>query len=172
MAERTIRKLGDPALREVCKPVTEITPNIIKLLDDMAETLYAAPGRAGLSAPQVGIAKRIAVMDCGDGLIELINPEIMRMSGKQVGPEACLSIPGFIGTVKRADFVTVKTLTRTGDEMVMECKGFLARCMQHEIDHLNGVLYIDHVKQGHLYHELTKERVDVLEMIRISRRNG
>lgn len=171
MAERIIRMVGDPVLREVCKPVPGITPNVLKLLDDLVETLYAAPNRAGLAAPQVGVAKRIAVMDTGDGLVELINPEIVEQSGEQFGPEACLSMPGMIGTVKRADYVKVKTLTRSGEEIFVEGEGHLARCMQHEIDHLNGVLFIDHVAPGHLFNEHSHERLDVYELIRISRQN-
>jgi peptide deformylase len=149
----------------------DITSGLIKLLDDLAETLYAAPERAGLAAPQVGIPKRIAVMDLGDGLIELINPEIIKAKGTQVGPEACLSIPGVMGTVKRAKHVVVKTWNRSGEEILIEAKGPLARCLQHEIDHLNGILFIDHVRQGHLFNEHTKEPLDVLEMIRISRQH-
>ncbi|UFJ40751.1 peptide deformylase [Brevibacillus humidisoli] len=171
MAERSIRKIGDPVLRAVCKPVPKITPNVLKLLDDMGETLYATPNRAGLAAPQVGIAKRIVVMDCGEGLIELINPEIVKTAGEQTGPEACLSIPGVYGYVKRARYVKVKTLTRSGDEVFYEGEDDLAVCMQHEIDHLNGVLYIDHVQQGQLFHEQSNKPLNVLEMINLSRRN-
>lgn len=169
MAERIIKKLGDPVLREVCRPVPKITSNILKLLDDMAETLHAAPNRAGLAAPQIGIAKRIVVIDLGDGLIELINPEIIKMSGQQTGPEACLSMPGLVGTVQRAHYVMVKTLTRTGGEIIIEAKKHLARCIQHEIDHLNGILYIDHVAPGQLFNEITDEPVDVFETIKMSR---
>ncbi|NGQ96736.1 peptide deformylase [Brevibacillus sp. SYP-B805] len=170
MAERSIRKLGDPVLREVCKPVPAVTANVIKLLDDLAETLYAAPGRAGLAAPQVGIPKRVAVLDMGDGLIELINPQIVRQKGVQTGPEACLSLPGIVGYVKRARAVTVKTWNREGKEVLIEGEGPLARCLQHEIDHLDGILFIDRVKQGELWSERSREPLDVLELIRLSRR--
>lgn len=172
MAERLIVKLGDPILRKVCNPITKITPNVLKLLDDMAETLYASPNRAGLAAPQVGVPKRLAVIDCGDGLIELINPEIIKKSKEQTGHEACLSVPGLLGKVKRAKYVTVKTLTRTGEEIILEGKGPLARCLQHEIDHLDGVLFIDHVRNGHLYNELTDQRLDVFEVIKYSKQNS
>lgn len=172
MTEKIILKLGDPVLRKVCKPVSEINSKVLKLLDNMAATLYAEPNRAGLAAPQVGILRRIVVLDCGDGLMELINPEIIEKSGEQTGAEACLSLPGLIGNVTRANHVTVKTLNRSGQEVITEAEGFLARCLQHEIDHLNGVLYVDHVHPGHLFNEKTNEPLDVLEVIRFSRQNG
>lgn len=169
MAERNILKIGDPVLRKVCSPVNQINSNVLKLLDDMAGTLYAGPNRAGLAAPQVGIAKRLVVIDCGEGLIELINPEIIEQSGKQTGTEACLSMPGLIGKVKRSNHVVVKTLNRSGEEVTIEGKGMLARCLQHEIDHLNGILYIDHVQPGELFNEVTNEPLDVFETIKFSK---
>ncbi|MGE5703310.1 MAG: peptide deformylase [Clostridia bacterium] len=171
MAVRKIVKLGDPVLREVCKPIPEMTASTIKLLDDLVATLYAAPGRAGLAAPQIGIAKRVAVIDMGDGLIELINPKIVKKSGTQYGTEACLSIPGVAGLVRRAKAVVVKTWNRVGEEVLVEGEGELARCMQHEIDHLDGILYLDHVKEGELFNPRTNRPLDVLEMIRFSRQN-
>ncbi|CAH0120531.1 MULTISPECIES: peptide deformylase [unclassified Paenibacillus] len=168
MSVKDIVPFGDPILRKKAKPVDELSPKMIKLLDDMAETLYATDGRAGLAAPQVGILRRLIVMDCGDGLIELINPEIVEADGEQFGPEACLSFPGYYGHVKRADRVKVKTLDRSGRERILEGQGFLARCMQHEIDHLNGVLFVDHVQGQWLYHEETNERMDVLSVIRLT----
>ncbi|SDC19288.1 peptide deformylase [Paenibacillus sp. UNCCL117] len=169
MAEKFIRNIGDPVLREKCRPIGAINPTVIKLLDDLQETLYASPGRAGLAAPQVGIAKRVAVLDCGSGLIELINPEIVERSGSQEGAEGCLSIPNVYGFVKRAQSVKVKTLTRTGEETVLEAEGHVAVCMQHEIDHLDGILYIDHVKQGDLYDESTDKPINVFDLIRLSK---
>jgi peptide deformylase len=144
MAIRVIVKEPDPILRKVSKPVPKITPNIHKLLDDMAETMYDAHG-VGLAAPQIGILKRVIVLDPGDGtgLIEMINPEITARSGRVLGPEGCLSIPGLQGDVYRAEHITVKGLDRHGNEVVMEARDFLARIFQHEIDHLNGVLFID-----------------------------
>jgi peptide deformylase len=169
MAEKMIRKIGDPVLREVCKPVPAITPNIVKLLRDLAETIRSGENRAGLAAPQVGIPKRIAVLDYGTGLIELINPVIVERSGEQTGFEACLSIPGVYGTVKRAQYVKVKTLNRAGEETFVEGVDQVAVCMQHEIDHLDGVLYIDHVKKGQLFNERNDKPIDVLQMIRMSK---
>ncbi|ATW26542.1 peptide deformylase [Candidatus Formimonas warabiya] len=171
MAGRRIIKIGDPILREICQPIKKITPQVLKLLDDLADTLYAGPNRAGLAAPQVGIAKRLAVLDCGDGLTELINPQIIKKSGEQTGQEACLSMPGLVGEVKRADYVMVKTLDRSGKERTLEAKGFLAVCLQHEIEHLDGVLFIDHVPAGKLFHELTEEPLDVLQVIQFSKKN-
>lgn len=144
MAIRIIVKHPDPVLREKAKPVPAVTPNIQKLLTDMAETMYDAPG-VGLAAPQIGISKRVIVIDVGDehGLIEMVNPEIVEASGEQFGPEGCLSIPGLQGDVRRKDRVKVKGLNRDGEETVIDATGFLARAFQHEIDHLNGVLYID-----------------------------
>jgi peptide deformylase len=144
MAIRIIVKDPDPVLREIAKPVPKITPNIIKLLNDMAETMYDAPG-VGLAAPQIGILKRVIVMDVGDenGLIELINPEVIYEEGEQFGPEGCLSIPGLTGDVSRALKVSVRGLDRDGNERIIEGSDLLARCILHEVDHLNGVLYTD-----------------------------
>lgn len=145
MAIRIIVKEPDPILREVCKPVPKITPNIHKLLDDMAATMYDASG-VGLAAPQIGILKRVIVLDPADGetgLIEMINPEIIEKSGRALGPEGCLSIPGLQGEVNRYQKIKVKGLDRDGQEVVMEAEDFVARIFQHEIDHLNGVLFTD-----------------------------
>lgn len=145
MAIRFIVKDPDPVLRERAKPVPKITPNVLKLLDDMADTMYEAQG-VGLAAPQVGILKRVIVMDCGEeygGLIELINPEIIKKEGEQFGPEGCLSIPGLQGDVRRAQKCTVKGWDRNGQEIELEGEDLLARCIQHEVDHLNGVLFLD-----------------------------
>lgn len=173
MAERIIRTLGDPVLREPCKPIQSITPAIEKLLDDMVATLYGGDNRAGLAAPQIGVPKRISVMDYDNsGLIELINPEIVEKSGEQAGWEACLSIPGMYGKVQRAEYVKVKSLNRKGEEVFYEGEGKLAVCMQHEIDHLDGVLFIDHVQPGQLFRDSDNKAIDVLEAIRFSRRGG
>ncbi len=137
-------KEPDPILREKSKLVPKITPNIHKLLDDMAETMYDAAG-VGLAAPQIGILKRVIVLDPADGtgLIEMINPEVLETSGNEIGPEGCLSIPGLHGDVNRYQKIKVKGLDRHGNEVIMEAEDFLARIFQHEIDHLNGVLFTD-----------------------------
>ncbi|EJL44121.1 peptide deformylase [Brevibacillus agri] len=146
MAERTIVRLGDPVLRERSRRISSMTPHTEMIAEDMKQTLYAKKGRAGLSAVQIGVPLRLIVIDCGSGLIELINPEIVEMSGVQVGPEACLSIPGVVGIVSRSRYVKVKSQNRRGEPTVLEAEDFLARCVQHEIDHLEGVLFIDHVE--------------------------
>jgi len=168
MTVRHILPFGDPILRKTAKQA-ELNDRTIKILDDMGETLYAAEGRAGLAAPQIGILRRLIVMDCGEGLIELINPEIIEMNGEQMGTEACLSFPGYFGYVKRANHVKVKTLTRHGETILFEGEGYLARCIQHEIDHLNGILFVDHVNDKWLYHE-EKQKVDLLEVIKLTNR--
>lgn len=168
MSVKEILPFGDPILRKKARLVEEITPKIIKLLDDMAETLYDSEGRAGLAAPQVGILRRVVVMDCGDGLIELINPEIVELSGEQVGSEACLSFPGYFGIVKRANYVKLRTLNRHGETIELEGEGFLARCMQHEIDHLDGKLFIDHVQEQWLYQDETKQKIKLIDVIKLS----
>jgi len=147
MAILNIRKLGDPVLRTKAKEVTEITDKTQELLDNMAETMYAAPG-VGLAAPQVGILQRIVVIDVEDenGLIELINPVITEYATEEIiMEEGCLSIPGKSGKVKRPAWVTVKALNRKGKEFELKADGFLARAIQHEVDHLNGILFTDKV---------------------------
>lgn len=168
MAEKTILPFGDPILRKQAKPVTDFGPKTIKLLDDMADPLYAADGRAGLAAPQIGILRRVIVMDCGDGLMELINPEILELRGEQTGPEACLSFPGYSGIVKRAKHVKIKSLNRSGESFVLEGEGYLARCIQHEIDHLDGILFVDRMEDDDLYHEQTNERIHRLDVMRLT----
>lgn len=168
MTVKQILPFGDPILRKKAKPVVEMNEKTIKLLDDMVETLYAAEGRAGLAAPQVGILRRLIVMDCGEGIIELINPEIIEMSGEQTGVEACLSFPGYIGYVKRANRVKVKSLNRSGETIILEGEGYLARCIQHEIDHLNGILFVDHVKERWLYHEETQRKIELWDVINLT----
>lgn len=146
MAIRVIVKEPDPILRKVSKPVVQINRNIHKLLDDMAETMYDAHG-VGLAAVQIGILKRVIVVDTqeedGPGLIEMINPEIVEKSGTQLGPEGCLSIPGLNGDVKRYDKVVVRGLNRDGEMFEIHAEDFMARAFQHEVDHLNGILFTD-----------------------------
>ncbi|MCV4235188.1 peptide deformylase [Virgibacillus sp. LDC1] len=168
MTVKAIVPFGDPILRKIARPVDTVNARALKILDDMAETLYDSEGRAGLAAPQVGILRRLIVMDCGEGLIELINPEIVEMDGEQIGPEACLSYPGYYGYVKRANKVKVKTWNRQGETVILEGEDYLARCMQHEIDHLNGILFVDHVRDGWLYHEETHQRIELFPVIGLS----
>ena len=144
MAKRNIRIKGDEILRKTSKPVPEITPRILTLLDDMADTMYAAEG-VGLAAPQVGILKRVVVIDVGQGLLELINPVIVETSGEVIDSEGCLSIPGESGYVERPEYVKVEATDRNGQAFTVEGTELLARALCHEIDHLDGVLYIDKV---------------------------
>ncbi|MBO9600434.1 MAG: peptide deformylase [Cohnella sp.] len=163
-----ILPFGESVLRKKARPVEEITPKILKLLDDMAETLYATDGRAGLAAPQVGMLRQAIVMDCGEGLIELINPEIIEASGEQEGAEGCLSFPGYYGFVKRAQRVKVRSMNRQGETFELEGEGFLARCIQHEVDHLHGKLFIDRVQEPWLYQEKTHQRIPLIDVMKLS----
>lgn len=142
MALRNIRILGDEILKKQAKEVTEMTPKIEELIDDMFETMYDANG-CGLAAPQVGIRKRIVVIDCGDQPLVLINPEILETRGEQTGQEGCLSVPGKVGIVTRPNYAKVKALDENMDEIIVEGTELLARCLCHEIDHLNGIMYVD-----------------------------
>ena len=149
MALRTIRVEGDPVLTKISRPVDKMTPRIQDLITDMLDTMYEAMG-VGLAAPQVGILKRIVVIDVGDGPIILINPEIIEKSGEQTGDEGCLSVPGMSGQVTRPDHVKVKALTEDMEEVVYEGEGLLARAFCHELDHLDGHMYTELV-EGELH---------------------
>lgn len=145
MALRIIREEGDLVLRKKSKLVEKIDEKIIALLNDMADTMYHADG-VGLAAPQIGILKRIIVIDVGEGIIELINPEIIEINGTQFGDEGCLSVPGKYGKVTRPKHVKVKALNRNGEEIIIEGEDLLARALCHEIDHLEGILFVDKVE--------------------------
>lgn len=142
MAIRNIVKIGDPILRKICRKVDRFDEKLWQVLDDMKDTLADAEG-AGLAAPQVGILRRYCIVDVGDGLIELINPEITEASGEQIGEEGCLSIPDEFHLVKRPMYVTVKAQNRFGEEITVKAEEFKARAFCHEIDHLDGILYKD-----------------------------
>lgn len=144
MAIRTIVKKGDETLRKRSREVTEITPKILQLLDDMKETLEDANG-AGLAAPQVGVLRRVALVNAGDGVLELINPVIVEQEGEQIEAEGCLSIPGVYGEVSRPMRVVVEALDRNGEKQRYEGVEFKARAFCHEIDHLDGILFEDKV---------------------------
>ncbi len=147
MAIRKIRTVGDDVLRKKCKEIEEITNRDLILIDDMIDTMYEANG-VGLAAPQVGILKRIFVIDIGDevGARVFINPVILETSGSQTDDEGCLSIPGESTEIERPNYVKVKALNEKGEEFILEGEELLARAILHENDHLNGVLYIDHSK--------------------------
>lgn len=142
MATLEIRRAGDPVLKKQCQAVEKVTGKIKKLLDDMAETMNAADG-VGLAAPQVGVELRIVVIDVGEGLIELINPMLLEKEGCQKGLEGCLSVPGVFGQVERYEKVVVEGLNRSGRKIRVTGSGLLARALQHEMDHLDGVLFVE-----------------------------
>ena len=143
MAKLKIVKYGDETLRKVCRPVDKITPRIITLLDDMIETMRDADG-VGLAAPQVGVLRRIVVIEVEEGQVyELINPRIVAFAGEQQEQEGCLSVPGRWGITKRPMHVTVRALNRHGQEIQVSGSGLLARAFCHELDHLDGKLFID-----------------------------
>lgn len=145
MALRKIREIGDPILNKICKEVKEVTDRTKDLIDDMFETMYEAQG-VGLAAPQVGILKRIVVIDCGDDPLLLINPEVLETSGEQTGQEGCLSVPGKAGIVTRPNYAKVKAYNEDMEEFIVEGEELLARALLHEIDHLDGHLYVEKVE--------------------------
>lgn len=145
MALRTIRILGDPVLGKVCKEVKEVNDKITELIDDMLETMYEANG-VGLAAPQVGILKRIVVMDIGEGPIVMINPQILETSGEQTGDEGCLSYPGKAGKVTRPNYVKARFQNEDMEWSEIEGTELLARCICHELDHLDGHMYTERVE--------------------------
>lgn len=147
MATRKIREIGDEVLTKPCKEVTKITLRTKVLINDMLDTMYEALG-VGLAAPQVGVLKRIVVIDVGEGPIVLINPEIIETSGEQSGEEGCLSVPGKSGLVTRPDYVKVRALNEDMEEIELEGEGLLARAFCHEIDHLAGHMYVERVEDG------------------------
>ena len=159
MALRTIRTEGDSVLEKVCRPVEKIDKRTKDLVGDMLETMYAAPG-VGLAAPQVGILRRAVVIDVGDGLVELVNPVIVESDGQQSGPEGCLSIPGRSGVVTRPNHVKVQAQDADGNAIELEAEEFFARAVCHELDHLDGVLYVDKMDREILEGDEEYEPVD------------
>ena len=142
MAKRNIVKVGDDILRKVCRTQLTFDERLHQTLDDMAETMYAADG-VGLAAPQIGILRRYCIVDVGDGIIELINPVVLKCEGEQTGDEGCLSVPGRYESVTRPMKVTVRAQDRNGKNFKITGEGLKARALCHEIDHLDGILYID-----------------------------
>lgn len=146
MALRNIRELGDDVLRKTAKEVRDVTPKVKELIGDMFETMYAADG-VGLAAPQVGILKRIVVIDVGDGEpLAMINPEIIETSGEQTDYEGCLSVPGKSGIVTRPNYVKARAMDENMKIFIVEGEGLLARAICHEVDHLDGKMYVDFVE--------------------------
>ena len=145
MAIRNLRFEGDPILRKTSKEVKEITPKIVELVDDMLETMYDACG-VGLAAPQVGVLRRIVVIDVGEGPIVMINPVILETAGSQTGDEGCLSLPGKAGQVTRPNYVKARAFDENLEEYEIEGEGLLARAICHELDHLDGHMYVEKVE--------------------------
>lgn len=145
MAIRQVRTIGDEILTKNCRYVDVIDDRVCKILDDMAETMYAKDG-VGLAAPQIGVLRQLVVLDVGEGLIELINPQIVETSGEQTGNEGCLSVPGKYGEVTRPMHVVVKAQNREGTWMQYEGSELFARCVCHEVDHLSGKLFVSLAK--------------------------
>ena len=144
MALRNILKDGDPALRKICRPVTEFDEKLAQLLDDLGETLHHTDG-VGLAAPEVGVLRRVFIMDFGDGIIEAVNPEIVSTKGMQEGPEGCLSFPGEYGIVRRPQKAKLKAQDRHGKWFTLTGEDLVARCICHENDHLDGIVFKQHV---------------------------
>lgn len=147
MATRNITQYGkDPVLKKVCRSQLEFNERLHQILDDMAETMYAADG-VGLAAPQIGILRRYCVIDIGEGIIELINPVIVETKGEQCGQEGCLSVPGVYEDVTRPMYAKVRAQNRYGENIEVEGEGLLARALCHEIDHLDGIVFLDRAKK-------------------------
>lgn len=159
MAYREIFTVGDPVLRKNCRKVEKFDERLGTLLDDMAQTMNQADG-VGLAAPQVGILRRVVVIDAGEGLVELVNPEILDKEGSQEDMEGCLSVPGQFGIVERAQRVKVRAQDRKGEPFEMEASDLFARAVQHELDHLDGVLFIDRAARMLTPEELDKYQQD------------
>ena len=159
MAIREVRTIGDEVLGKISKPVKEVNERTLQIIEDMFETMYETGG-VGIAAPQVGILKRIVCLDVGDGNQYLmINPEIIELSGEQTGMEGCLSVPGKRGQVTRANYAKVKAFNENMEEIIIEGEGLLARCIQHECDHLDGILYVTKV-EGELVDKEVEEDED------------
>ena len=157
MGLRKILTDKDPALHKVCRPVEKFDGRLHRLLDDMKETLIEANG-VGLAAPQVGILRRVVLVDTGDEVLELINPSLLETSGEQVGAEGCLSVPGKYGLVKRPNYAKVRAQDRDGNWFEAEGEELIARCFCHELDHLDGILYTEVMERF-----LTEEELEAQE---------
>ncbi len=155
MALRNIRQMGDQVLEKKCREIKEITPRILELIEDMKETMYDANG-VGLAAPQVGVLKRLVVIDIGEGPLVLINPRLMETSGTQTGEEACLSLPGKSGVVTRPMHVKIEAWNEKMERMELEGEELLARAFCHEIEHLDGHMFVEKV-EGELHDVVYEE---------------
>ncbi len=160
MAVRQIRTAPDPVLKRKAKKIHTIDGSVKKLIRDMLETMHAEPGRAGLAAPQVGISLRVIVIGIPEEEeIVLVNPEIVRRRGERIIDEGCLSVPGYFGQIGRSESVTVKGRDQNGKEVRIKAEGLLAQVLEHEIDHLNGKLYIDYPEVRETLHKVQPEEI-------------
>ena len=162
--QRKIIRFPNPALKKKAKAVKRVTPEIVRLIKGMLETMHAAPG-IGLAAPQVGVSLRVIVADIGEGPIAFVNPKVVKKSGKQTFTEGCLSLPGVEAPIERASKVVVKGLDKTGQNIKIEAEGLLATCLQHEIDHLDGLVFIDRVTDPSLIKHVAFESEKREELI-------
>jgi peptide deformylase len=172
MKKASIVQFGDPVLRTHAKQVTVFHKKLINTVEIMQHTLLNTENSAALAANQIAVLKRIVVINYMDEYIEMINPEILDLSGECIDYEGCLSLPGYSGKVKRAEDVKVKFQNRFGEEIVFERTGAMARCIQHEFDHLNGVLYIDRVVEDFVTDDETKEKRSIEELKRLTSTQG
>lgn len=161
MAVLDIREFPDPVLKRKAKRVRNIDGSIQKLIGDMIETVRSVPGRVGLAAPQVGVSLRVIVIELPEeeGIV-LVNPEIVKKTGERSIDEGCLSVPGYVGQVKRAESITVKGRNRNGKAIRIKADGLLAQALEHEIDHINGVLYIDYMESADALHKIEPEEAE------------
>jgi len=158
MAVLPIRDFPDPILKQKAKRVRTIDSSVKKLISDMIETMHSVPGRVGLAAPQVGVSLRVIVIGLPEAEdIAIVNPEIVRRRGERLIDEGCLSVPGYFGQVKRAESVTVKGRDQSGKEIRIKAEGLLAQALEHEIDHINGVFYLDHLESTDKLYKIEPE---------------
>jgi peptide deformylase len=169
MKKANIILFGEPLLRETAQPVTVFHKKLHALIDTMKHTLLTGGDGAALAAPQIGILKRITVINYQDEYFEMVNPEILSFSGEKSDYEGCLSFPGFSGNVKRAETVKVKFQDRNGKERTIERSGRMARCIQHEIDHLDGILFIDRMDEKYVFNDENNSKLSVKELLKMSR---
>ena len=161
MAVLDIRQFPDPVLKQKAKRVRNIDGSIKKLINDMIETMRSVPGRVGLAAPQIGVSLRVIVIGLPEEEdIVLVNPEIVKKAGERSVDEGCLSVPGYVGQIIRAESITVKGRNRDGKEIRIKADGLLAQALEHEIDHINGLLYLDHVESGDALHKIEPEEAE------------
>ncbi len=162
MAVLPIRTLPDPVLKQKAKRVRTIDGSIKKLVADMIETMHAEPGRVGLAAPQIGIPRRVIIIGIPEEEdIVLINPKIVRRKGERLIDEGCLSVPGYFGQIRRAESVTAKGRDQNGKEIRIKADGLLAQALEHEIDHLNGTLYLDHLESTDMLRKIEPEEMQL-----------